>query len=171
MRPRQQAERQAQEARAFARADARVLAIELAQAHMDFGIDVMSAGVVLEPGERPLRSVDGWLRQRMGLTWTEGAAVALFITDLRLVARLPSLELVSLWWAGVVGFEADLEAGHVVLDYGDGRPRLFSGPAAPVVAVAGVAALYGVPAMTQHPALASLRTTLLSPETVLPSHG
>jgi hypothetical protein len=45
----------------------------------------------------------------------------------------------------------------VVLDFGDGRPRLVAGPDVSTVAVAGVAHLYGVEALTRHEALTRIR--------------
>jgi hypothetical protein len=56
-----------------------------------------------------------------------------------------------------VGFDPDIDRGHVVLDYGDGSPRAVSGADAALVAVAGIASLYGVELLTTHPALAPLR--------------
>jgi hypothetical protein len=44
-----------------------------------------------------------------------------------------------------------------VFDYGDGSPRAVSGADAALVAVAGIASLYGVEQLTTHPALAPLR--------------
>lgn len=115
-------------------------------------------GVVLEPGEVLSRASMSWLRVRIDALWSEASWSQVLITDRRLLVRLASHDLVSLWWGSMVGFEVDLRAGHVVLDFGDGRTRLLSGPAVAVVAVAGVAQLYGIPALVTHPSLASLRT-------------
>jgi hypothetical protein len=64
---------------------------------------------------------------------------------------------VSLWWGSLVGFEVNLGEDFVILDFGDGRPRALSGSGVALVAVAGVARLYGVGALTTHPALEPLR--------------
>ena len=137
-------------------ADARHLALELAGSAGPH-LDAMTAGVVLEPGEVGCRLLGARLRLWLDgcsspARWTES-----LLSDRRLLVRFDTGELVSLWWEGLVGFTADVDAGHVVLDFGDGRPRLLSGPGAAVVAVAGVARLYGVDALLTHPALAPLR--------------
>ncbi len=139
-------------------ADARALALELAGLRQGQPIDPMSLGFVLEPSEAPLRVAMSWLRIRADGLWSEASWSQVLITDRRLVVRLASREVVSLWWGSMVGFEADLRAGHLVIDFGDGRPRLLSGPAVGVLAVAGVAQLYGIPALMTHPSLAPIRT-------------
>lgn len=85
------------------------------------------------------------------------------MTDRRLITRFDTGELVPLSWAGVVGFEPDIEGGHVVLDMGDGVRRAFSGAAAPIVVVAAAAALYGVEALVTHPALSPLHNQVQPP--------
>lgn len=137
-------------------ADARRLALELAGIAGPH-VDAMTAGVVLEPGEVGRRLVGAWLGLWMDGVWSSARWTQSLLSDRRLLVRFDTGELVSLWWEGLVGFSSDIEAGHVVLDFGDGRPRLLSGPGAAVVAVAGVARLYGVEAMLTHPALAPLR--------------
>lgn len=139
-------------------ADARALALELAGLHPQEPIDPMWLGLVLEPGETPWRVAQAWLRVRSDGMWSEASWSQVLITDRRLLIRLASGEVASLWWGSMVGFEPDLAAGHVVVDFGDGRPRSLSGPAAAVIAVAGVARLYGIPALATHPSLASIRT-------------
>ncbi len=141
---------------AAAVADARVLALELAALRASPRIDVVRLGVVLEAGEVAHRAVQAWFRWRDG-GWSSALWCLVVVTDRRLIVRLPDGGLRSLWWGSLVGFEADLDAGHVILDYGDGRPRLLSGPAARVIAVAGVRFLYGLESLASHPALESLR--------------
>jgi hypothetical protein len=138
-------------------ADARNLALELAGMNAPFTIDAMAAGLVLERGEFGRRMAGLWLRVRLNGMWSQPSWSQVLITDRRLLVRLGTGELVSLWWGSLVGFEADLEQGHVVLDFGDGHPRSLSGPAVALVAVAGVGRLYGPEAMLAHPALAPLR--------------
>lgn len=138
-------------------ADARELALELAGVNTPFTIDAMAAGLVLEHGELGRRVAGLWLRMRLNGTWSQPGWSQVLITDRRLLVRLHTGELISLWWGALVGFESDLERGHVVLDFGDGRPRLLSGPAVALVAVAGVARLYGPEALLAHPALEPLR--------------
>ena len=77
--------------------------------------------------------------------------------DRRLLVRFPTGELVSLWWGSLVGFDAHLGDAYVVLDFGDGRPRLVAGADVSTVAVAGIAHLYGVQALTRHEALTRVR--------------
>ena len=150
------AQRAAADRRA-ALADARNLALELAGMNAPFAIDAMAAGLVLERGEFGRRMAGLWLRVRLGGMWSLPSWSQVLITDRRLLVRLGTGELVSLWWGSLVGFEADLQQGHVVLDFGDGHPRSLSGPAVALVAVAGVGRLYGPEALLVHPALALLR--------------
>lgn len=152
----QVAQRLAADRRA-AYADARNLALELAGVITPFSIDAMAAALVLEPGELGRRVAGLWLRMRLNGTWSQPSWSQVLITDRRLLVRLDTGELVSLWWGSLVGFEADLDSGHVVLDFGDGRPRLLSGPAVALVAVAGVSRLYGPEALLAHSSLAPLR--------------
>jgi hypothetical protein len=155
--------------RAAAFVDARNLALELARIQPGASLDPMVAGVVLRPGEAVRRLVNAWLRLRTPEGWTEPSWSQVFVTDQRLLVRLGSGELASLWWGSLVGFEADLGADHVVLDFGDGLPRLLSGPSAAVMAVAGVAALYGPEALTTHPALSPLRVDRYATQSALPT--
>lgn len=137
--------------------DARALALELAGMSPPLRVDVMTLGVVTEPGEEVLRLAMCWVRWRVDGQWSEALWCQGIVTTQRLLVRLPDGSLRSQWWSTAVGFDADLEAGHVVLDYGDGRPRQISGPAAAVVAVAGIHALYGTEALIRHPSLEPLR--------------
>jgi len=138
-------------------ADARELALELAGLSAPLTIDAMAAGLVLEHGELGRRMVGLWLRLRLNGMWSQPRWSQVLITDRRLLVRLDTGELISLWWGSLVGFEADLDRSHVILDFGDGRPRSLSGPAVALVAVAGVNRLYGSQALVVHPALAPLR--------------
>ena len=138
-------------------ADARDLALELAGLRPLRAPDPIALGVVLEMDETPWRSTFAWLRMRGPSAWTPAEPCDVLVTDRRLVVRSQGGPLWSLWWGSLVGFEGDLVAGHVVLDYGDGAPRLLSGSGVAVIAVAGVARLYGVEALIRHPALAALR--------------
>jgi hypothetical protein len=155
--------------RAAAFVDARNLALELAGIQPGVALDSMVAGVVLRPGESLRRLLNAWLRQRSPDGWTVPSWSQIFVTDQRLLVRLGSGELASLWWGSLVGFEADLVGDHVVLDFGDGLPRLLSGPAAAVMAVAGVAALYGAQALATHPALSPLRADRYVTSSALPT--
>ncbi|MEP7193581.1 MAG: hypothetical protein ABI903_12020 [Actinomycetota bacterium] len=157
MRPRSKAAQRSAADQRAAFADARNLALELAGINTPFTIDAMAAGLVLERGEFGRRMAELWLRMRLGGTWSQPGWSQVLITDRRLLVRLDTGELISLWWGSLVGFEADLHRSHVVLDFGDGRPRSLSGPAVALVAVAGVDRLYGPEALLVHPALAPLR--------------
>jgi hypothetical protein len=137
--------------------DARHLALEVSGLAPPAAVDVMALGVVLEPGEVPRRLIDVWSHFRQDGQWMNLVHCGCLVTDRRLLLRLPSGELASLWWSGVVGLDVDLPNGRVVLDYGDGRPRAVSGPAVPAVAVMAVASLYGFEALATHPGIAPLR--------------
>ena len=155
--------------RAAAFVDARNLVLELAGMQPGASLDPTVAGIVPRPGETLRRLVNAWLRQRTPEGWTEPSWSQVFVTDQRLLVRLGSGELASLWWGSLVGFEADLANDHVVLDFGDGFPRLLSGPSAAVMAVAGVCALYGPEALTTHPALSPLRADRYVTQSALPT--
>lgn len=137
--------------------DARQLALEVAGLASAPPVDVMRRGVVLEPGERVWREVSAELRHQFSGAWSDPIAVVALVTDRRVLLRTSAGELVSLWWGSLVGFQPSLSNGFVVFDYGDGVPRVLSGRQIPLVAVAGVMALYGTAGLTEHPALAPLR--------------
>jgi hypothetical protein len=140
--------------------DARHLAVELAGGRPTQPIDAMTLGLVLEPDETAFRYVAATISQynkRVGI-WPVPTPIAMLITGRRLIARLPHGAVISFWWTSVVALDVNLEAGQVVLDYGDNEPRAFGGPAVPDIAVATVAAAYGVTAMLRHPGLNYLRS-------------
>jgi hypothetical protein len=142
---------------AVALQDARALVFELGGYAPVVKFDAMSAGVVLDQGETAYRFVGAWLRQQLATGWTEAEWCHVLTTDQRLLVRLSSRQLISLWWGSLVGLGVDLERQHVTLDYGDGRPRLLSGTAAPIIAVVGIARVYGVEALLAHPGLEPVR--------------
>ena len=144
----------------IAYADARHLALEMA-GEPGPRIDTMAVGVVLQDGEIPRRVLNVWVSMWLAGEWAPGSTAQVLLSDRRLLVRLDSGELVSMWWDALVGFTADLTAGYVVLDFGDGRPRSISGRGAAAVAVAGVARLYGTAALLTHPALEPLRPARL----------
>jgi hypothetical protein len=140
--------------------DARLLALELARGQSSFPFDAMHAGVVLQPGEVAYRQVPA-MYNHLGddglFGWTERTPVMVLVTDERAFIRWPDGSLISLWWNSVQGFEANLQAETLILDYGDGQPRCLAGPAVPVIAVAGIAAIYGADALLRHRSIAPLR--------------
>jgi hypothetical protein len=138
--------------------DARALAIELVHGVPSARFDPMAAGVVLQPGETAYRQVPIWIRVQQDGRWAGASLAEVVVTDLRLLCRFGSGSLISLWWGGLVGLRVDLAAEQIVLDYGDGQPVNLAGSPVPLVAVVGVASLYGVEAMLTHPALSLLRT-------------
>lgn len=158
MRAKTRLARQRADETAAARADARALTFELAGFAPVTTFDAMQAGLVLGRGETAYRFVAAWLRQRTPHGWSEASWCQVLVTDRRLLLRLGDGVLISLWWGSLVGFQADLVHEHVTLDYGDGSPRLLSGTAAPILAVAGVSQIYGPEALLTHPALEPLRT-------------
>lgn len=138
--------------------DARHLAMEIAGLQLARKVDPVGMRVVLEPEESAWRQLeDLWFRVMVHGLWSEAAPGSALLTNRRLLVRLRSGEVLSLWWGSLVGFDPDLSRSHVVLDYGDGSPRVLTGPGAPQVAVAGIASLYGVEALTTHPALDAIR--------------
>jgi hypothetical protein len=137
--------------------DARALALELAGMRDAAPINAMAQGLVLEPDELGRRVAALWLRIRVNGQWSPASWSQVLVSDHRLLVRLSGGELVSLWWGSLVGFEVNLGEDFVILDFGDGRPRALSGSGVALVAVAGVARLYGVEALTTHPALEPLR--------------
>ena len=139
-------------------ADARALALELAGLRPATVVDPTVLGIVVEPGEAALRTVEVWLRWMVDGDWSVAQRCPALVTDRRVVVRLPASGLRSFWWGSLVGLDIDLAAGHVVLDYGDARPRALSGEPVPVIAVAAVAAAYGVHALATHEAIAPLRS-------------
>jgi hypothetical protein len=146
--------------------DARRLALDLARGQSSFPFDPMQAGVVLQPCEIAYRQVPAMFNQLTGygpFGWTQPVPVTVLLTDRRAFTRWPDGSLISLWWNNVHGFEAKLHNETLILDYGDGKARCLSGPTVPVLAVAGIAALYGVSAMLRHPAIASLRVSADTP--------
>lgn len=137
--------------------DARALALELARGVPSARFDPMAAGVVLQSGETVYRQVPLWIRVQEHGRWAEASFADVLVTDLRLLCRMVSGRLTSLWWSGVVGLRVDLAAEHIVFDFGDGQPVSLSGLRVGPVAVAGIASVYGAKALVGHPALAPLR--------------
>lgn len=138
--------------------DARALALELAGLRPRQAIDPAALGIVIEPDEASLRTVEVWLRWLLDGQWLPAQHCPALVTDRRLIARLPTSGLRSFWWGSLVGLTVDLDAGHVILDCGDGRPRALSGEAAPLLAVAAIAGAYGVQALATHEAISALRS-------------
>ena len=143
--------------------DARALAIELARDEPSVRFDPMQAGVVLKPGETVYRQVQLWIRVQQDGRWAGASLADVIVTDQRLLCRMGSGRLTSLWWNGVVGLHIDLAAEHIVLDFGDGQPVCFSGSRATQVSVAAIASIYDAQALVNHPALATLRTKGTAP--------
>lgn len=139
--------------------DARHLALEAAGLLPSPVVDVMRGGIVLETGERVWREVGVELRHHVSGEWCAAMPAVALVTDRRVLLRTSAGNCISLWWGTLVRFEPSLSRGYVVFDYGDGVPRLLSGGQVPVVAVAGVMALYGVAGLTEHPALEPLRAS------------
>lgn len=143
--------------RAEAHRDARALAIEFARGVPSARFDQMRAGIVPRPGERVYRQLPLWIRVQQDGRWAGASLADVIVTDQRLLCRMGSGRLTSLWWNGVVGLHIDLAAEHIVLDFGDGQPVSLSGPPVGAVAVAAIASVHGIEALIRHPALAPLR--------------
>lgn len=143
--------------------DARALAIELARGEPAARFDPMTAGVVLQPGETIYRKLPIWIRVLQDGRWADASCADVIVTDLRLLCRMASGRLTSLWWSGVVGLHIDLEAEYIVLDFGDGQPVCLAGFSVAPAAVVGIVSVYGREAMLTHPGLAPLRTRAPAP--------
>lgn len=153
-------ERPAEPTRSTADDDARALALGLAGLAPLQPADPMSLGLVLEQGETAYRVHWSWLSHRTRAGWSQPVQSRVVVTDRRLIVGTPLSSLTSLWWGSLVGFHPDLGRSSLVLDYGDGYPRLLSGPDVASAVVVGVAALYGVGALAEHGALEPLRNQL-----------
>jgi hypothetical protein len=163
---------QAQLTLAAAHDDARHLAVELAAGRPAHPIDLMRLGLVIEPDETAYRYVAATISQydkRVGL-WPIPSQVAVLITDRRLIVRLPYGAAISLWWRGIVALDVDVDAGRVVVDYGDNEPRALGGPAVSGIAVAAVGGVNGVTGMLRHPGLNCLKRGGLSNLEPAPSY-
>lgn len=138
--------------------DARRLAMEIAGMEPAVSVDPVGMRVVLESDETAWRQLDDlWLRVMVDGAWSEAAPARALLTSRRLLVRLRTGEVLSLWWGSLAGFDPDIGHRHVVFDYGDGTPRAVSGADTALVAVAGIASLYGIKELTSHPALSPLR--------------
>lgn len=137
--------------------DARRLALEAA-GHLPMQrLDPLALGIVLEPGESAVRTVQLAVRSLDNGVWSGEETCWVVVTDQRLILRRTSGELVSQWWSAVAGLEVDLASERMVLDFGDGHPCGLFGPQVAVPAVMAIACLYGAEGLIRHPSLASLR--------------
>ena len=143
--------------------DARRLALEISGHASTQRIDPMSLGLVLEPGEVASRTVPVSVRSLDGGLWSGEEPCLAVVTDQRLLLRRAHGELVSCWWATVVGLEVDLAQERMVLDFGDGRPCGLFGPHVAVPAVMAIARMYGAEGLIRHPSLESLRDPVITP--------
>ena len=143
--------------------DARALALEIARGVPSARFDPMREGVVLQSGETVYRQVRIWVSVQQDGRWADASFADVIVTDVRLLCRMSSGRLTSLWWNGVVGLHIDLATEHVILDFGDGQPVCLTGPAISSLAVVGIASMYGLEAMLTHPGLAPLRTSAPAP--------
>jgi len=141
--------------------DARQLALEIVGGRPRRPVNVMSLGIVLEPGEAAYRVVDAWISQfdPAVVIWSRPARSAVVITDRRMIVRNPGGPLASLWQSGVTGLSIDLSHRCVVLDYGDGRPVALTSTSAPALAVAAASDAYGIEGLLHHPDLEPVRST------------
>jgi hypothetical protein len=154
--------------------DARQLALDLYNRRPS-AITPYGIGVALEPGELIYRQVwaqystlgaspdliDGRGRLRLGSAlWRHWGWCDTLITSHRLVTRLvgDNGRLGSNWWAAIGGVQVDLERQTVTMDdRASGWRGVYSGPAAPIVAVAAIERVHGPAALVEHHALVLLR--------------
>ncbi|HZT66198.1 MAG TPA: hypothetical protein VFA11_10460 [Acidimicrobiales bacterium] len=162
-------------ARQGAYEDARQLALDMYEGRPG-PVNPYGMGVVLESSEVLYREVK-WMRYAtLGVTpdlvdgagqirpgsprWRDWGWCDSLVTSHRLVTRLAGDggRLVSNWWSWVAGVNVDLAADTVVLDDHSGEWRgAYTGPGAPVLAVAAIERVHGTAALVDHPALAPLR--------------
>jgi hypothetical protein len=157
--------------RAAAYHDARRLAIQIADGGAHPPVDVYSYGLVLNDGEQPYRVF--WMHWHMREIWTNNRSTAphvnsefavwpqpqpahLMLTDQRIACRDHHNELFSIYWHALSGYQVDISAERITIDYDDGRAGAFTGTAAPLLAVAAVAHLSGNEGLLQHPAIRAL---------------
>jgi hypothetical protein len=148
--------------------DARSLAIQIAGGGPQLPVDVYAYGLVPNDGEQPYRAF--WMQWHMReirtdnriidpranrefAVWPPPQPAHLMLTDKRIACRDHHGELFSIYWAGLSGCQIDIAAERITIDYQDGRAGAFTGTAAPVLAVAAVAHLYGTGGLLQHPAI------------------
>ena len=143
---------------AVARNEARSLVVDLLRGTQP-ACPLTDLGIVLRPGEIVWREValGLWSKPPGWAGWSRWGMLPCWLTSLRLVGRLPSGDLFGIGWREVAGCVVELEADRVILDGPDGWRYCLVGAAAPVVAVAAVAHLYGLDALGNHPGLACLR--------------
>jgi hypothetical protein len=154
--------------------DARRLAVLIVGNGPHPPVDVYSYGLVPNNGEQPYRVF--WMHWHMREIWTDNRSTAphlnrefavwpephpahLMITNQRIACRDLHGELISMYWNGLSGCQVNIAAERITLDYHDGRAGAFTGAAAPVLAVAAVAHLYGTAGLLQHPAIQVLRAS------------
>lgn len=148
--------------------DARRLAVQIVGAAPPPAVDVYSYGLVLNHGEQPYREFwmhwhmrEIWTRNRITAAlperdfavWPEPQPAHLMLTDQRIACRDQHGELFSIYWTGLPGCQVDIPAERITFDYHDGRAGAFTGTAAPVLAVAAVAHLFGIEALLEHPSI------------------
>lgn len=143
--------------------DARRLVLEISGHAPTQRIDPMSLGLVLVLGEVASRAVPLSVRSLEGGQWSGEELCLAVVTDQRLLLRRAHGELVSFWWATVVGLEVDLAQQRMVLDFADGRPCGLFGSHVAVPAVMAIACIYGAEGLIRHPSLESLRDPVITP--------
>jgi hypothetical protein len=153
--------------------DARRLSVQIAGGGPYPPVDVYTYGLQPNDGEQPYRVF--WMHWHMREIWTDNRITDphanhdfavwphpqpahLMLTDHRIACRDAHGELFSIYWNGLAGCQVHILTERVTLDYRDGRAGAFTGRAAPVLAVAAVAHLYGTEGLLQHPAIRVLHT-------------
>ena len=144
-------------AQAAAFDDARALALELGRGIPARHFDAMREGLVMGRSEVAYRRVGAWLAAHDGGCWAPPNWAQALITDERLLCRCDDGRLLSLPWSEMAGLQIVLDQQRLVINYGGEPPIAFMGVETVVLAVAAVAAVYGLPSLLTHPALASLR--------------
>lgn len=144
-------------ARSAAAEDARALALGLAGLAPMQTVDPMSLGLVLESDESAYRVLTAWTSYQEMRKWSQPTQSRVIVTERRLIVCMPQGLVQSWWWRSLVGFHPDLARSSLVLDFGDGFPRMVSGAEVASAIVVGAVELYGVTALAEHEALESLR--------------
>jgi hypothetical protein len=160
--------------RSAAHLDARRLAVQIDSGGPYPPVDVYTYGLVPNDGEQPYREF--WMHWHMREIWTDNRYIGpranrefavwpppqlvhLMLTDQRIACRSHHGELFSIYWNGLSGCQVNVPAERITLDYRDARAVAFTGTAAPVLAVAAVAHLYGTEGLLLHPAIRVLHAS------------
>lgn len=111
-----------------------------------------------DPHDAAYRLVRLEARTLTGSRWSDPCAATVTVTGRHLtLTQTATGHLLCLRWSQLTTFTADLTRAELILDRSAGPRLSLIGPAVPVIAVVGVASLYGSRALHDHPALRLVR--------------